>query len=114
MRDGEYLSPEEADRWKTYPLELSSRQDFGEVAPYFVEWIRQQLYARFGRDLYEEGYRVYTTLDPDLQKAAVQAVEKALAFSSAAFSAACAIVNSARPRISAQFSFKQANREINV
>ena len=78
MRDAGYLSADETERWKAYPLQLSSRQDFGEVAPYFVEWIRQQLYARFGRDLYEEGYRVYTTLDLEMQIAAERALENQL------------------------------------
>ncbi len=78
MRDAGYLSDEDAERWKAYPLQLSSRQDFGDVAPYFVEWIRQQLYARFGRDLYEEGYRVYTTLDLEMQIAAERALENQL------------------------------------
>jgi penicillin-binding protein 1A len=48
------------------------------VAPYFVEWIRQQLYDRFGRDLYDEGYRVYTTLDLEMQIAAERALENQL------------------------------------
>ncbi|MBI2402506.1 MAG: PBP1A family penicillin-binding protein [Gemmatimonadetes bacterium] len=78
MRNAGYLSADDAERWKAYPLQLSSRQDFGDVAPYFVEWIRQQLYARFGRDLYEEGYRVYTTLDLEMQIAAERALENQL------------------------------------
>ncbi len=78
MRNAGYLSDEDAERWKAYPLELTGRQDFGDVAPYFVEWIRQQLYARFGRDLYEGGYRVYTTLDLEMQIAAERALENQL------------------------------------
>lgn len=78
MRDAGYLTAEEAQRWMAYPLELSSQQDFGEVAPYFVEWVRQQLYNRFGRDLYEKGYRIYTTLDLDMQIAAEHAMENQL------------------------------------
>ncbi|GBD31521.1 MAG: penicillin-binding protein [Gemmatimonadales bacterium] len=78
MRDAGYLTEEEAARWSNYPLILSSRPDFGEVAPYFVEWIRQQLYDRFGRDLYEEGYRIYTTLDLEMQIAAERALEEQL------------------------------------
>lgn len=74
MRDQGYLSPAEAERWKAYPVALSSREDFGDVAPYFVEWVRQQLYARFGEDIYTKGYRVYTTLDLDMQLAAERAL----------------------------------------
>lgn len=78
MRDQGYITPPEAERWKAYPLALSSRQDFGEVAPYFVEWVRQQLAVRFGRDLYAKGFRVYTTLDLDMQIAAERALQNQL------------------------------------
>ena len=44
-------------------------------APYFVDLVRQQLLDHFTeRQLTSDGYRVYTTLDPELQHAAVQAV----------------------------------------
>ncbi|MBI4421811.1 MAG: PBP1A family penicillin-binding protein [Gemmatimonadetes bacterium] len=79
MRDQDYLTGEEAERWKAFPLLLSTRSDFGEVAPYFVEYVRQQLEARFGRDLYTKGYRVYTTLDLDMQLAAERALRDQLA-----------------------------------
>ncbi len=78
MRDQGFLEPDEAERWKSYPVVLSSRVDFGDVAPYFVEWVRRQLYARLGNAIYEHGYRVYTTLDLDMQLAAELAVEEQL------------------------------------
>lgn len=78
MRDQGYITADQAERWKAYPIELSSHEDFGDVAPYFVEWVRQQLYARFGNAIYERGYRVYTTLDLDMQLAAEQALESQL------------------------------------
>ena len=62
LRDNDLLSPEETERWKAYPLLLSSHSDFSGVAEYFVEFVRQQLDARFGSDLYKSGYRIYTTL----------------------------------------------------
>ncbi|MDP3774832.1 MAG: PBP1A family penicillin-binding protein [Gemmatimonadales bacterium] len=75
MRRQGYLTAEQAEEAKAYPLGLSARQDYGELAPYFVEWLRQTLDARFGRDLYEKGLRVYTTLDIDMQQAAERALE---------------------------------------
>jgi penicillin-binding protein 1A len=78
MRDQGYLAGADADRWKAYPLVLSARQDFAEAAPYFVEWVRQQVYARFGAATFERGYRVYTTLDLDMQLAAERALEDQL------------------------------------
>ena len=78
MRDQEFLTDAEAERWKAYPLELSQRGDFGEVAPYFVEWVRQQVFDRFGVAIFERGYRVYTTLDLDMQVAAERSLEEQL------------------------------------
>src|SRR5919106_1548634 len=78
LRDNELLSGEDAERWKAYPLLLSSHSDFSGVAEYFVEYVRQQLDARFGADLYKSGYRVYTTLDLDTQQAAERALEARL------------------------------------
>src|SRR5512143_3721036 len=63
LRDDGELSDRDAARWKAYPLLLSSRSDYSGVAEYFVEYVRQQLDARFGSDLYKSGYRIYTTLD---------------------------------------------------
>src|SRR5437879_690266 len=80
MRDQEYITPEEAELWKAYPLVLTSnRTNYGDVAPYFVEWLRStQLEPRFGRQLYEGGLRVYTTLDLDMQQAAERALTSQL------------------------------------
>ncbi len=78
LRDNGLLSPEDTERWKAYPLLLSSRSDFSAVAEYFTEYVRQQLDARFGQDLYRSGYRIYTTLDLDTQQAAERALEARL------------------------------------
>ncbi len=79
MRDQGFVTPEQAELWKAYPLVLTAnRTNYGDVAPYFVEWLRQQLDARFGRDLYEGGLRVYTTLDLDMQEAAERALQTQL------------------------------------
>ena len=48
LRDNGLLSADDAERWKAYPLLLSSHSDFSGVAEYFVEYVRQQLDARFG------------------------------------------------------------------
>src|SRR5213594_3284098 len=80
MRDQDFLSPEDAEFWKAYPLVLTTRRtSYGDVAPYFVEWLRSTfLEPRFGRDLYEKGLRIYTTLDLDMQEAAEQSLESQL------------------------------------
>ncbi|MYE35673.1 MAG: PBP1A family penicillin-binding protein [Gemmatimonadales bacterium] len=68
------VSVEDAEAAKAYPLELARGARIEQDAPYFVEWVRQRLYDRYGTDIYEKGFRVYTTLDPDLQAVADSAL----------------------------------------
>jgi penicillin-binding protein 1A len=63
---------------RSYPLKLGTKQESGQVAPYFVEYIRQLLDDKFGRQLYEQGLKVYTTLDIDIEAAAERALERQL------------------------------------
>ncbi len=76
MRQDGKISDADASRAKAYPLQLANKTATGETAPYFVEWVRQQLDAQFGKQLYEQGLKVYTTLDLDEQGAAERAVER--------------------------------------
>ena len=78
MRRNDAITDVQAREARAYPLQLASKTDAGDTAPYFVEWIRQQLDAQFGRQLYEQGLRVYTTLDLDMQLAAERALERQL------------------------------------
>ncbi len=68
------LSREAAESWKGYPLALSSRSDFSAVGEYFVEYVRQQMTAKYGEDLYRGGFQIYTTIDLDIQAAAERAL----------------------------------------
>lgn len=78
MRREKRIADADASLAKAYPLRLATRVASGEVAPYFVEWIRQLLDQQFGQQLYEQGLKVYTTLDLDLQSAAERALERQL------------------------------------
>ena len=78
MRREGAITDAEASLAKAYPLQLATRSASGEVAPYFVEWVRKALDDRFGRQLYEQGLKVYTTLDLDQQLAAERALERQL------------------------------------
>jgi penicillin-binding protein 1A len=78
MRKNGAISEADASVARAFPLQLASRAEAGDVAPYFVEWIRQQLDDQFGKQLYEQGLKVYTTLDLDMQSAAERALEKQL------------------------------------
>ena len=78
MRREGAVSDADASLAKAYPLLLATRSATGDVAPYFVEWIRQLLDQQFGQQLYEQGLKVYTTLDLDLQSAAERSLERQL------------------------------------
>ena len=75
MRREGAVDDQQASLAKAYPLALARRVESGEIAPYFAEWVRQTLHERFGDRLYEQGLKVYTTLDLDMQAAAERAVE---------------------------------------
>jgi penicillin-binding protein 1A len=47
-------------------------------APYFIEILRQQLEGKFGNELYTSGYRIFSTLNAQLQEAAEEAVAAGL------------------------------------
>jgi penicillin-binding protein 1B len=66
----------DADRAKAEPLVLAnSAVDAGE-APYFVDLVHDQLAQRLGdQELGHDSLRIYTSLDPELQRAASEAVE---------------------------------------
>jgi penicillin-binding protein 1A len=78
MREQGGISDADASLAKAYPLQLARKSEAGDVAPYFVEWVRQQLEQQFGQRLYEQGLKVFTTLDVDFQSAAERALENQL------------------------------------
>lgn len=69
------ITREDADKAKAVPLKLAPQNFEASDAPYFVDLIREQLLPKFSEDeLNQDGYRIYTTLDPALQRAAADAV----------------------------------------
>jgi penicillin-binding protein 1B len=70
------ITREQAEKAKAAPLKLAAPNVEASDAPYFVDMVRDALISRFNEhDLNDESYHIYTTLDPELQKAAAQAVE---------------------------------------
>jgi penicillin-binding protein 1A len=75
MRDLGMISSEQEVVARKTPVTLKSPGDAATVAPYFVEHVKQQLIDRLGaRAVFTGGLRVYTTLDPRLQRQAEEAV----------------------------------------
>ncbi|MDP9039979.1 MAG: transglycosylase domain-containing protein [Acidobacteriota bacterium] len=70
------ITASEADRAKAEPLKLSSSNIDASEAPYFVDLVHEQLSQRISdQELGHDSLRIYTSLDPELQRAATEAVE---------------------------------------
>ncbi len=70
------IKRDEAERAKAAPLKLAPMNVEASDAPYFVDLVKDTLTSRYSeRDLNDQAYRIYTTLDPDLQRAAAEAVQ---------------------------------------
>jgi penicillin-binding protein 1B len=65
----------QADRAKAEPLRLAPPNIDASEAPYFVDLVHEQLVQRLGDDLSKQSLRIYTSLDPQLQRVASEAVE---------------------------------------
>lgn len=78
MRRAGVIADSTASLAKAYPMRLARRGGSSETAPYFVEYVRRVLEARYGKRLYESPLKVYTTLDLDLQGAAERALDRQL------------------------------------
>jgi penicillin-binding protein 1A len=73
------VSTEAAERARAEPLELAPPPEALGDAPYAVEEVRRELRERFGEGADEKGYRVYTSIDPALQRSAREALRSELA-----------------------------------
>lgn len=74
-----YIAPAQAQEAKNFALELKRLKPARNEAPYFVEYIRQLLEAKYGSDaIYKGGLSVYTTLDLRMQELAQLALREGL------------------------------------
>jgi penicillin-binding protein 1A len=69
-----------AEEAKEKPLVLkTARHDETGIAPYFIEWVREDLAARYSTDeIWRKGLQVYTTLSIPMQNAASRALREGL------------------------------------
>ena len=76
MTENGVITPADATTAKKLPLNIVSGGLEGSTAPYFVDMVKDHLLDRFSEsDLLSQSFRVYTTLDPELQRAASDAVD---------------------------------------
>ncbi len=79
MVENKMISPAQAKEAKTLPLNLVSAAFGASMAGHFVDMVRDDLLEKFSEtELNAESYRIFTTLDSDLQRAAMVAVDKGL------------------------------------
>jgi penicillin-binding protein 1B len=73
------ITKEQAEQAKATPLKLASQSVDANEAPYFVDLVRDQIVQKLGDDQYnQQGLRIYTSLDPQLQAAATEAVTEGM------------------------------------
>ncbi len=76
MVETQALTPEEGARSKAEPIRLAPPNVDASEAPYFVDLVHEQIVQRAGdNEVQHDSLRIYTSLDPELQKVAAEAVE---------------------------------------
>ncbi len=75
-----FVSQEQREKALRTPMKIQTRESaYFSKAPYFTEFIRHQVENKYGKEkLYQEGLRIYTTLDLSFQKMAQRSVEMGL------------------------------------
>jgi penicillin-binding protein 1B len=69
------ITPAQAEVARREPLHLAPGTIDGGLAPYFIDIVHDQIVRNYGESQYSsQGLRVYSSLDPDLQEVANQAV----------------------------------------
>jgi penicillin-binding protein 1B len=80
MQENGFIKPEQVKEAKAAPLALVSGGQNNNDAPYFVDMVKDHLLDRFSESqLLSQSFRVYTTLDPQLERSALQAVSLGIA-----------------------------------
>jgi penicillin-binding protein 1A len=74
-----YITPATYDSVSAIPLQLDPSSEQFKIAPYFTEYVRQhlnRLQDSLNVDVYEDGLRVYTTLNVKIQEYMNEAIAK--------------------------------------
>ncbi len=76
MVENKYATEADVQDAKQLPLKLVRSSIAGNEAPYFVDMVKDHLLEKYTeQELLSSNYRVYTTLDPLLQRAAATAID---------------------------------------
>jgi penicillin-binding protein 1B len=76
MLENKFITEADIQDAKRTPLKIVHTSVAGSEAPYFVDMVKDHLLDKYSEnELTSENFRVYTTLDPALQRAAAAAIE---------------------------------------
>src|SRR2546423_11188072 len=76
MLENKYINDADLQAAKKQPLSIVHASITGSEAPYFVDMVKDHLLDKYSENqLLSQNFRVYTTLDPDLQRAAAAAID---------------------------------------
>jgi penicillin-binding protein 1B len=76
MFENKYITEADVQDAKNLPLKLVRSAISGNEAPYFVDMVKDHLLEKYSeQDLLSSNYRVFTTLDPQLQRVAAAALD---------------------------------------
>lgn len=79
MAHVKFITDEEAEKWIKTPIKVNVRDNYEDVAPYYLETIRQILVQQIGGDMVlDKGIRINTSLDLEKQIAAQNSVREGL------------------------------------
>ncbi|HHT36942.1 MAG TPA: penicillin-binding protein 1A [Firmicutes bacterium] len=79
MLELEFITEEQFEAARNQPIVVAERKPRNVNAPYFVDYILDDLIERYGEErVFGGGLRIYTTLDLNMQKAAENALNNGL------------------------------------
>ncbi len=79
MLENKFVTEADVQDAKRVPLKLARTSVAGNEAPYLVDMVKDHLLENYNEvELLSQNYRVYTTLDPQLQRAAAAAIESGM------------------------------------
>jgi penicillin-binding protein 1A len=79
MAEENYITKEDAEKFANEPLKVYVWKNYKEIAPFYLETIRQLLVTKLGEEMVlDKGIKVYTGLDAAKQGAAQDAAQNGL------------------------------------
>lgn len=79
MADEGFITSEEAKKFAAEPVKIFVWQNFKELAPFYLETIRQLLVQKIGEELVlDKGIKIYSSLDLNKQKVAQDQMQEGL------------------------------------